>query len=397
MPSFPHLLCAALCVVCGWSILHRSGPSYDETEITFSDLASKYDLIHDVVVAIKQDNIEYIEYRLTQISDPSNEFYGQYMTKEEVGMITANKRATDAVTAYLRRIGVQIISRSIHGEYITGRASIESWEKILNTTFYELSRKSDKRKFFRAREYQISAEIGHFVSEIFNTVQIPPENILGNMHIKHHRGGSSMSRVTTITPALLNAYYHIDSNMGNENASQSLFESLNQYYSDSDVTKFQDQYEISRSQVSHSYGMHESGVLCQFVPYQCAEANLDVQYLMAISQNTPTTIWYQPLTGDDVFLGWILAVASNPNPPLVHSISYGALERSMPLSYADAFNVEAIKLALQGVTIVASSGDDGVANFKARSAASECGYNPTWPASSAYVLSVGASQGDMFR
>ena len=32
------------------------------------------------------------------------------------------------------------------------------------------------------------------------------------------------------------------------------------------------------------------------------------------------------------------------NPPLVHSISYGALEESVSSAYADAFNIEAIKL-----------------------------------------------------
>merc|ERR1712217_577132 len=47
----------------------------------------------------------------------------------------------------------------------------------------------------------------------------------------------------------------------------------------------------------------------------------------------------------------------------------------------------------QGVTIFVSSGDDGVANFQARSSPSNCGYHPSYPASSPYVTAVGATQG----
>lgn len=45
------------------------------------------------------------------------------------------------------------------------------------------------------------------------------------------------------------------------------------------------------------------------------------------------------------------------------------------------------------MTILVSSGDDGVANFQARSDASKCGYNPSFPATSPYVTAVGATQG----
>ena len=52
--------------------------------------------------------------------------------------------------------------------------------------------------------------------------------------------------------------------------------------------------------------------------------------------------------------------------------------------------VQAQKLALRGVTILAASGDRGVSD--AQSAIS-CGYNPSFPASSPFVTAVGATQG----
>jgi subtilase family serine protease len=46
-----------------------------------------------------------------------------------------------------------------------------------------------------------------------------------------------------------------------------------------------------------------------------------------------------------------------------------------------------------GVTIVVASGDDGAHSKEARSTPSECGYTVSFPASSKYVVAVGATSG----
>jgi tripeptidyl-peptidase-1 len=114
--------------------------------------------------------------------------------------------------------------------------------------------------------------------------------------------------------------------------------------------------------------------------------------MMAISPVTPTTYWYES-NQNTPFESWIESVASDSKPPLVHSISYGSIEKEVATSVADAFNTEAMRLGVQGVSVFVSSGDDGVANFQARGKASNCGYNPSFPASSPYVTAVGATQG----
>jgi tripeptidyl-peptidase-1 len=77
----------------------------------------------------------------------------------------------------------------------------------------------------------------------------------------------------------------------------------------------------------------------------------------------------------------------------VHSISYGQPEAQTLASGIRAFDTEAMKLGVQGVSILVSTGDDGVAGPAARSSSGLCGYNPQWPATSPYVTSVGATQG----
>ena len=53
---------------------------------------------------------------------------------------------------------------------------------------------------------------------------------------------------------------------------------------------------------------------------------------------------------------------------------------------------QAIKLGVMGVSIVASSGDDGANSYEARGNKANCGYNPVWPASCPFITSVGSTQ-----
>jgi tripeptidyl-peptidase-1 len=176
---------------------------------------------------------------------------------------------------------------------------------------------------------------------------------------------------------------------------QSLFESLGQSFSPSDLSTFQRQFGLPQQAVSKVIGPNDPSQ-CQFNPNNCAEANLDVQYIMAIAQRAATTYWSIPQSAQDIFLDWIVALAGTPNPPSVHSISYGSIATEDPQADMARFNVEACKLGLKGVSIMVSSGDDGVANFEARNDPSYCGFNPSFPATCPYVTAVGATMGPEF-
>jgi len=160
-------------------------------------------------------------------------------------------------------------------------------------------------------------------------------------------------------------------------------------YSPHDLDTFEKYFHLPSAQVSHEIGHTGNDFMCELDANSCNEANLDVQYMTAMSPKGTTTYWYA-----DDFQEWILAVADKPDRPLVHSISYGADETKIPDSYKDAFNVEAMKLGAQGVTIFVSSGDDGASSSAVRTlGTSMCGYKPSWPATSPYVTAVGATQG----
>lgn len=76
------------------------------------------------------------------------------------------------------------------------------------------------------------------------------------------------------------------------------------------------------------------------------------------------------------------------SPPLVFSISYGEAEFYVSDSEVVAFSNMAVKLGARGVTLVASSGDDGAVDSIARLNSSYCFYAPDFPASSPFVVAV---------
>eukprot|EP00981_Chlorochromonas_danica_P013801 scaffold6861_cov248-Ochromonas_danica.AAC.4 len=343
---------------------------------------------HEVVIAVKQKNMDQINRILMEVSDPTNPKYGKYLTRREVGAITANRDGTAAVQQFLEAQGVTVIRTTPYGEYITALAPISLWQKLFATTFYEFEHVEKKTSVPRALHYSVPTDISAHVEAVFNTVQLPPRS---NFQAFHYPRELNSTASGTIVPATLNSYYHITSNTGNSLASQSLYESLEQYYSPNDLTTFQKKYNIPVEAVANDIGGYVSDDKCVEDSNNCAEANLDVQYIMAVAQGIPTTYWYDG--SSDAFLHWIKSVAATENPPLVHSMSYGAVEPEIPTSMANSFNTEAQKLGVQGVTIVVSSGDDGVANFQARSNSKKCGYNPSFPATSPYVVAVGGTQG----
>ena len=74
-------------------------------------------------------------------------------------------------------------------------------------------------------------------------------------------------------------------------------------------------------------------------------------------------------------------------------MSYGSISQEDPALDKTRFNIEACKLGVRGITLIIASGDDGVANFIARNDPSKCGISPSFPATSPYVTTVGATQG----
>lgn len=196
-----------------------------------------------------------------------------------------------------------------------------------------------------------------------------------------------------MTPAFIKKYYKVSNDVGSMDVTQAVYETMGEGASPSDLVSFQQLFELTSQKISQATDAPVYDDACYYS--DCGEGNLDVQYIMGIAQNTFTIYdyWSSRHQPYDWMLGWITSVAENPNPANTYSISYGGSEQYYSQSYINSFNTEAIKLGVMGTTIVVASGDDGAGGYNVRNSRYYCGYNAMFPASSPYVLTVGATNG----
>ena len=368
--------------------------------IVYSPIAEP-DAFHSVVVSVKQRNLDSVERQLHEVSTPGNAKYGQHLTRQQVYELTGDIVAAGRVRAHIESSAsagdIKSISQTSYGEFITVDAKVSFLSTLFNTKFHILYNSKTGRKVIRTNEIHLPSEVAGDVFTVFGTVQVPLPDKATSM-IKKKNSFMNVDGVTldatvvpagSTTPDIIKSSYNVQAgDVAGSSTTQAVYESLNQTFAQNDLAWMQGNFSIPLTPVATVIGGHESDGWCMTSPNDCGEANLDVQYMIGIAQAS-TTYWYS----DDDFDAWIVQVATASTVPQVFSISYGADEAFMQGSSVSAFNTEAMKLGLQGVTIVASSGDDGATSSNTRNDPSSCGYAPNWPAASPYVTAVGATQG----
>lgn len=120
------------------------------------------------------------------------------------------------------------------------------------------------------------------------------------------------------------------------------------------------------------------------------EADLDIQYIMGVAPGIKTEFWEQKSSDFCKDLqAWTTLLLADPTCPKVNSVSYGwqgdMSQLGCEATEWKAVDANFMKLATMGITVLFASGDSG------------SGYTgstlwPSWPASSAWVTSVGGTR-----
>eukprot|EP01038_Epipyxis_sp_PR26KG_P006001 gene6001-8263_t len=341
--------------------------------------------LHEVVFAVKQVNIDELTTLVNEVSNPISSKYGNHLTSEEVYQLTANIKSINQIKKFFKRNNIVLVEQSLYGDYLTATAPIGKWETVLNAEFYsfEISSSHGIQTFHRALHYSLPLELIDHVETVLKTTQFPAPNVFNSaIHL-------ASANTDPITPSVLNSYYNISGNTRASTATQAVYAPSGQYFGPSDLNTFQSTFGLPVKVVNNSNG-RDNDIACQTNANSCTEGNLDIQYMMGIAQNVQTIFSYWD--GSDIWVSWLVSIASMSKPPAVISISYGNYESDISTSIFRLFNIQALKLAVQGVTLVAASGDDGAAGHDARTDSSKCGYNPIFPASSPYVTTLGGTK-----
>lgn len=141
--------------------------------------------LHQCKIYLKSKNMEKLENRLKQSSNPHSSSYGQHMTKQEVDELTKDEEGHDVVNSYLDDKGIQVIKTGT--DYITAEAAVSTWESALNTEFFVVHKegKPIDRRLVRCHEYSLPERVAAHVAMVTNTVQLPVEISRGPRLVQH--------------------------------------------------------------------------------------------------------------------------------------------------------------------------------------------------------------------
>lgn len=349
---------------------------------------------HTVIFAVNHNNLLRLEEVLIEVSDPQSLHYGQHWTREQITELLETSKYSRPCQDYLKQRGFEIKRVTLYEDFIIASANISMWEGFFATKFYAFQHKNwNNTRIIRALEYSVPMDFDKYILDAFRVADFPPPfqpgpalHALNELDINGIK--AETITITAVVPSFINSQYSIQNNTGSMRTSQGVYAALDQYLSLDDLKLFDSTYDI-RKMMPINVTSHVNDSQCILNANNCAEANLDTQYIMAVAQNVPTSFYYW--SGTDYWLDWLIAVASMSSPPKVFSISYVSYEYSYTTSYHTSFSTQAIALGVMGVTLLAASGDDGAAGYTARSDTSYCGYYCMFPASSTYVTAIGGT------
>ena len=320
--------------------------------------------------------------------------YARYVTLDELNAECANPAATEAVVAWLSAAGFQSVAATRNGDYVRATAPIATVERALDATFHVFAHAdiANGGTVVRTEEWTLPSDMREnvdFVGQINDFAgPLAPRTSRPFAHAASPDGTGNASI------ALVNSFYNVRSNTVKSAKATHGVCGIGQQFDPKDLIAYAKTFDLSAPTNVTVRGVAVFSFECLHQPNSCLEASLDLELIQSMASGVRTDFDSMDPNNQSYFLNFVTALANEPAPTLVNSISYTMEETKERVDWKAKFELEATKLAARGVTLVAASGDDGVGGYTARNTGTAgCGFNPAYPASSPYVLTVGATNG----
>lgn len=386
-------------VPAGWSVAHT--PS-DSAQILLQ-------------VALTQQNIDQLEAKLAAVSTPGAPTYGQYLDLDQINAIFApSSQSSAAVESWLK--SYDVTSFTAQSGSIWFQTNVSTANAMLSTTFKAYSDSTGATKL-RTTEYSIPKSLVAHIDLISPTTffgktqgmraasaakqakplaaRQEPASCTGSLVFENET-------FSVFTPDCIRSEYNINGYTPSKSSGSKIaFGSfLNQSASFSDLALYEKHFKIPSQNFSVVLVNPQDGATALPQPPSDAndgEANLDVQNIVGIVHPLPITEYITagspPYFPDPVepagtpnenepYLPYFEFLLSQTNAelPQVITNSYGDEEQTVPESYAVRVCNLIGLLGLRGISVLESSGDEGVgASCVATDGSSAPQFNPIFP------------------
>ncbi|KAJ6593294.1 peptidase S8/S53 domain-containing protein [Mycena capillaripes] len=369
---------------------------------------------------LAQHDFPQLESLLRNISDPSHPSYGNHLSKEQVHALSKPSNGTlELVEGWLATHNSSSVKWSSSHDSVTATIPISSAESMLSTRFGVFKHLKSGQRAIRTLNYSLPdamlphIDFVHPTTAFFN----PARHSMNKL--SSDEDGTSQSDFTSCVnvtdPPCVRKLY----NIGNYTPRGSIKNNrigvagfLHVWARPDSFKLYLDDY-IPESRRS-DYTFDVVNITGPFIAASInAEGNLDTQLAIQVAYPIPMTYYtansippYIPDQNQDSegpgvnepYLDFIDYLLGLDVPPTVVTISYGDDEQTVPRDYANAVCQGFAKLGARGVSVLFSSGDQGLGVNDLPTCIANTGNNattflPVFPASCPYVTSVGQTQG----
>ncbi|KAH9023934.1 subtilisin-like protein [Lactarius hengduanensis] len=362
----------------------------------------------DLYIALKPRRENALVDALYEVSEPRHPRYRSYLTKEQVAELVAPRPETlELVNSWLKHHGIS--SSSISMTHVGNTLMLKDVPVTQANTLlgasYQLYRHIKRGEtIVRTVGYSLPMALHRHVLTVVPTTSFvsprmqwqTPRN-RSDRAVKSTSGEpatmlSSRAKVNYATPSFLRWLYDTETYTPNAPGDNVLGIAgfLGDYPSPADLTAFMQKYRSEANDATFTVVEVNDGGYDPTHPHP--EANMDIQYAEAMAYPTPH-IFYS--TGDTVtydnLVAWLDYILDQENIPQTISMSYSKEESSISLEYAIYACDQFAKLGVRGVSVLQSSGNDGIGEGTCQRDDGTVRFAPTFPGTCPYVTVVGGT------
>ncbi|KAL4921804.1 peptidase S8/S53 domain-containing protein [Aspergillus aurantiobrunneus] len=343
-------------------------------------------------IALRQERAGEFKQMVLDMSTPGHRNYGQHMKRDDVrDFVRPSNQTMEQVLSWLGSEGVPAESIKGHGNWIEVTMPVSQAESLMKAKFHRYTNRKTHKHAIRTLGYSVPRVILPYIQLIQPTTrfgQPAAQVVRPNLEPV----AATFDELTAdcssfVTPDCLRELYGLD------------------------FHQFTHLFAPNRTGTNFTVVSINGGRNLQDSSLGSFEASLDIQYAISLAYN-PLATYYTTAgrgpflpgvgeTGDEEstnepYLEQLQYLLNLPDEdlPAVLTTSYGENEQSVPESYSEACCNLFAQLGARGVSVIFSSGDDGVGgSCLANNGTNRTVFQPIFPASCPFVTSVGGTYG----
>ncbi|KAH9164912.1 subtilisin-like protein [Lactarius sanguifluus] len=363
----------------------------------------------DLYIALRPQRENAVVNALYEVSEPGHPRYRAYLSKEQVAdLVAPHPETLELVNSWLEHHGISSSISMTHGgnTLMLKALSVIQANTLLGAS-YQLYRHVERGEtIVRTVGYSLPVALHWHVLTVapttsfvsprmqWQTPRNPSERARKPTPGEPATVLSSREKVNPVTPSFLRWLYETDSYTSNTRGENVLgvVGFLGDYPSPTDLTAFMRKYRSEAADATFTVVEVNGGGYDPIHPN--IEANICIQYAEAMAYPTPH-IFYStgqgPSGTDDWFVTWLEYILDQENVPQTISLSFGVEERIASMEYATNVCDKFAMLGVRGVSVLVSSGNEGVGQGTCLRDDGTVRFIPRFPSTCPYVTVVGGT------